>query len=111
MKIELKLNFDTIMAVSQTINKVYEMPVPLDERAKVYLSISYDLADKFGQKVRGQLKKQTLFDHKRLHKITLKFHEAWALKAILINFLVTVDQSYQNNLLQQVINILDQKTA
>lgn len=111
MKVELKINFDTLLAVSSLVNKIYELPATFDERTNVYFSIGCDVADRFDSKTKGQLKKQNLFDHKKLHKITLKFHEAWALQAILMDLISTVTSPYQKGLIQKVINIIDQKIA
>ena len=93
------------------MNKVYEIPATFDERTNVYFSIGCDIADKFDSKTKAQLKKQSLFDHSKLHKITLKFHEAWALKNILLELITTVSNPYQKGLIQKVINIIDQKIA
>ena len=111
MKVELKLNFDTLLAVSTTVNKVYELPATTIERECIYMSIGFDIADKFESKTKGLIKKQNLFDHKKLHKITLKFHEAWALQAILMDLINTAPNPYQKGLIQKVINIIDQKIA
>lgn len=111
MKIELKMNNDTLMAIAKMLQGVYTMPVSMDRREKVYRSISYDLADKFDAKYRTKIKKSDLFDQKKLTKFSLKFHEAFALQQILMDLIQEVDNDLNRTLAQKVINALDQKTV
>ena len=76
MKIELKLNNDSIIAVNELLSYIYDMERSNDKKVNVNLSIGYDLADKFDSKAKQLVKKATLFDTKKKHKITLKYHEA-----------------------------------
>jgi hypothetical protein len=109
MKIELRINNDTLLAVHKIIQKVYELPVSVDKIENVYKTIGYDLADTFDKKVKTKIKKSDLFDQKKLTKFTFKFYEAWALHRILIELLPYAGNKFLANQIQNVINKLDQK--
>ncbi|AMA49429.1 hypothetical protein [Flavobacterium covae] len=111
MKIELKINADTVLAVNELLKNVYQMERTIDKRQQVYRSIGFDLADKFDTKAKELVKKSTLFDAKKKHKISLKFHEAWALEAILYELLHTTENEYYKVLVAKVISHLNEKTA
>ncbi|HIB37588.1 hypothetical protein [Mesonia sp.] len=112
MKIEIHLSIDKLIAVDELLQKVYELPVSLDKRENVYKSIGYDLADTFNKKVKTQIKKANLFDEKR-KKITLKYHEAWALEEILKDLLEIYPPTndYKKILLRSITDKLNQKLA
>lgn len=109
MKVELKINIDTLVCVNNQLKRTYEYSFPETLEQKLCKSIAYDVADRFDCKTKSQLKKNSLFEAKKLFKITLKYHEAWALKLILIEQITEVNNDYQKTLLQKVINNLDQK--
>jgi len=109
MKIELQLTNDQLMAINNQLQKVYEMPVSTDQRENVYKSIAFDLADKFDKKCKNLIKKASLFSQKKKIKISLKFHEAWALQAVLMELIIYMDNEYQKTLIQKTINALDEK--
>lgn len=110
MKVAINLKPDAVIAVHKSLQKVYDMEVTVNRLEKIYRSISFDLADIFEKKFKGIVKKQTLFDKKAM-KITLKFHEACALKEILPQLIETAENPFIANQLQQAINQLDQKTC
>lgn len=100
------------MAVNQLVQHVYsstEVPPTKIERA--YQSIGYELADKFSAKYKQRIKKADLFDVKVRNKITLKYHEAWALQNILTDLIPLTDSDFKTNIIQTLINTLDQKTV
>ena len=111
MKIELKLNNDSIIAVNELLNYIYDMERSNDKKVNVYRSIGYDLADKFDSKAKQLVKKATLFDSKKKHKITLKYHEAWALEIILRELFTYADNHYVRLRVNLVIDDLNQKLA
>lgn len=111
MKIELKLNNDTIVAINELLSYVYDMEKSNDKKVNVYRSIGFDLADKFDSKAKQLVKKSTLFDAKKKHKITLKYYEAWALEIILRELFTMSDDHYNRFRVNLVIDNLNQKLA
>ncbi|MEO2064468.1 MAG: hypothetical protein ABGW97_15910 [Christiangramia sp.] len=112
MKIELKLSEDTLMAANKVLRELWEMPVSTDERENVFRSIGYDLAQTFETRVKAQIRKANLFDNSKPLKMTLKFHEAWALEAILNDLThQVITNPYQLSILRKLTNDLNQKLA
>jgi|GEM_PF-2751326 len=110
MNVELKLNNDTIMAVNSLLKLVYDIKdVSQEKDMKIVLSIIYEVSDMFDKKVKSQIKKATLFDNKKLTKITLKFYQAWALHQTLEFLIRYCDNTFKQTLIQSMINRLDQK--
>lgn len=110
MKIELKISINALMAANKILKEIYNLPVSMDKRENVYKSIGFDLADKFDSKCKAQIKKANLFEKKKV-KVTLKYHEAWALEAIIQDLLDTVTNDYQKSLLTSLTHSLNQKLA
>lgn len=112
MKVEIHLNIDSLVAVKESLNKLYEMEIPTDKRGRVYCSIGLELADKFESKVKTEIKKGiSLFNTKKKYKIGLKYHEAWALEGCLIELIGSLNNEYKKQLVQFTINQLNQKLA
>ncbi len=109
MKIELRMNSDSILAVNELLQHLYALEVSVDKQERVYKSIGYDLADKFDTKAKALKKKSTLFDLKKSYKISLKFHEAWALEVILRELFTYTDNHYTRLRVNMVIDQLNQK--
>jgi hypothetical protein len=110
MKIELKLTADQVFAVAKLMQQVYEFK-PTETQQKLMRSIAIDVADKYTNKQVAIYSKQSLFDVKKLYKISLKFHEAYALCSVLKLFIHSVNDVYSNTILNKIIAILDQKLA
>ncbi len=110
MKIELHLSPDTLIAANELLKDIYYLPVSMDKRENVYKSIGFDLADKFDAKAKSQIKKANLFEKKKI-KLTLKYHEAWALEAVIQDLLETVTNEYRKALLLNLANSINQKTV
>lgn len=112
MKVELKLSNDTLMATNKILKEIYELPLSQVKRENVYRSIGFDLADKFDKKCKTQIKKANLFDNKKV-KITLKFHEAWALESLIKSLAdeIIVNNEYQRRLVFALADTLNQKTV
>ena len=106
--IALKLTADQVFAVAKLMETVYDS-IPTDAQHKLLRSIALDVADIYIKKQHSLYKKQSLFDAKKLHKITLKFHEAYALHKVLESFIYTVNDIYCKTILQKLTAILDQK--
>lgn len=100
MKVELKLKIDTIFAINKLLQTVYDAQQPTSLNQKIYRSIGFDIADKFDKLEKSNIKKATLFDNKKTHKVTLKLHEGWALYNIIINLLPSVNNHQAQTILQ-----------
>ncbi|HLT52757.1 MAG TPA: hypothetical protein VKZ97_02645 [Flavobacteriaceae bacterium] len=111
MKTELKLSTDALLACNIMLQEVYESPKPVSKQNRIALSIVFDVAEKVGTKARNVLKKHSLFDTEKKHKITLKFHEAWALEEIIRSNVSKINNVYQNSLLTNIADTINQKLA
>ncbi|WP_268846770.1 hypothetical protein [Flavobacterium aestivum] len=111
MKVEIKLNNDSILAVNELLQHIYDMGKSNDKKTNVYRSIGFDLADKFDSKAKELVKKSTLFDVNKKHKFSLKFHEAWALEIILRELFTYTENHYVRLKVNIVIDCLNQKLA
>ncbi|MEB3443101.1 hypothetical protein, partial [Flavobacterium psychrophilum] len=60
MKVELKLNADTINAAARFLEQVYDLPAPLGQNDKIIRSIAYDVADAMLSKQKTIRKKLNL---------------------------------------------------
>jgi hypothetical protein len=112
MKIEIHLSIDTLVATDQQLQKIYELPLSLKTTENVYKSIGFDLADAFNKKAKNQIKKANLFE-KKSKKMTLKYHEAWALEKILKDLQEHSPPAndYKKTLLRSLTDKLNQKLA
>jgi hypothetical protein len=110
MKVELKLTADTINAAARLLEKVYDLPTPLGQSEKIIRSIAYDVADTMLSKQKTIRKKLNLFDAKKKHKISLKYHEAFALYNILNELNINVSDDYNRTILNKLKDDLHQKT-
>lgn len=110
MKIEIELTKNSIQAISEVLQRIYTLPVSVDKTEKVYRSIGYELADKFESKSK-QVAKKGAQPEKKVYRITLKFHEAWALEAIMISLMDTESCTYTRFKMGVLIDNLNQKLA
>jgi hypothetical protein len=110
MKVELKLTADTINAAARLLEQVYDLPNPLGQSEKIIRSIAYDVADAMLSKQKTIRKKLNLFDAQKKHKISLKYHEAFALYNILNELNINVSDDYNRTILNKLKDELHQKT-
>jgi len=110
MKVELKLTADTINAAARLLEQVYNLSAPNGQSEKVIRSISFDVAETMLSKQKSVRKKQSVFDTKKKHKVSLKFHEAFALFNILNELINDVSDDYNRIILLRLIDDLHQKT-
>ena len=108
MKIELKLTADQVFATAKLLEQVYYSE-PADTNQKLMRSIAIDVADKYISKQHALHSKQSLFDAKKKHKITLKFHEAYALHSVIETLIHTVNDIYSATILKLILATLNQK--
>lgn len=109
MKIELKLSKDELTLFNNLLQQAYARRFESVHLYNVVHSISLDLADSFDKKFKTRLKKVNLFDGKKKTKITLKYHEAWALKLYLNNELAIAEDTWEHNALMKHVYNLDQQ--
>lgn len=109
MKTILKLSVDQVFAVNTLLNKIYELPFnSFGEAEKVAISIGVLLSDKFENKKRELHKKLDLLNRNKKVSFKLKYHEAWALKNILVNRISWLHNDYQKLNVQTTINKIDE---
>lgn len=110
MKTKLKFSVDEIVAISTVLNLIYEIPFnALNQETKIFFSVGYSLSDTFEKKRRELIKKLDLLNSHKKVSITLKYHEAWGLKNILIDQIHLAKNDYQKTNIQKSINQLDSK--
>ena len=109
MKVELKINADTINAVVRLLEKIYELPSPTRQPDKLTRSITYDVIEVLLSKQKTIRKKQTLFDVQKKHKITLKYHEAFVLHIVINELIFNVTDDYTKMLLNKLSGEIHQK--
>jgi hypothetical protein len=109
MKIDLKINNDCLQALEQIFKQIKFMPNASPE-IKVYTSILLGMSDKIISKAHKANSQMSLFDPKKKHKISFKYHEAFATHQIVnsLNEAYKEDQ-YKYNLLQKFLHELNQK--
>lgn len=110
MEVKLKISTDTLIALGRWISLVNSIK---DSRGinKVYVSIGLELSDRFEKKCRTIERQTSIFDSKKKYSTKFKYHEAWALKELLIGMMTYVRETNQLHytLLSKLINELDQK--
>jgi hypothetical protein len=110
MKIDLKLTADEINYLERktriTLN-VNPRELPKDKRSRY--SIMLDVTDKITVKAKPINRDITLFDSKKKHKISLKWHEAETLEEYIDAFSTYQDDEYNRNLARKIIAQINQK--
>ena len=87
---------------------VYELPFhAFSEQEKVAISIGRLLSDKFEAKKRDMQKKLDLINRNNKLQMSLKYHEAWALKNICINRISWLESDFQKRNIQNAITQID----
>jgi hypothetical protein len=112
MKIELKLTADEIIYCESKTNLTLGMcPNDVGRDKWPAMSIMLDVGDKVMSKAKQLNRKQSLFDSKKKHKISFKFHEAHTLHDYLSAFTEKETDPYKQNLARNIITQLNQKLA
>jgi hypothetical protein len=70
-----------------------------------------DVLDKVTAKAKSVNRKMGLFDQKKPHKITLKYHEAYILEPYMEAWSINETDTYNCNLSRKIIAQLNQKLA
>lgn len=110
MKIELKLNNETLTIITATLAAVYNTKAHT-RRHKSVLSIAIDTVSKLDAKFSSVKVKTDLFNSNVKTKLTLKFHEADMLEILLRQEIVAIEDKYICLKIQSVIDDLNQKLA
>jgi hypothetical protein len=112
MKIELKLKADEINYLDcKTVLTMAINPNELLKDKRSAYSIMLDVSDKIQAKAKTINRKTTLFDAKKTHKISLKWHEAETLEQYIDVFSTYQDDNYNKNIARKIIAQLNQKLA
>jgi hypothetical protein len=112
MKIDLKLTADEINYLERQTLLVQSIDTKqLPKEKKTAYTIMLDVSDKLMSKAKQLNRKTDLFDIKKKHKITLKWHEAETLEEYIDVFSVYQDDPYKANLARKIIAQLNQKLA
>jgi hypothetical protein len=112
MKIDLKLTADEINYLERQTLLVQSIDTKqLPKEKKTAYSIMLDVSDMLMAKAKQLNRKTDLFEIKKKHKITLKWHEAETLEEYIDVFSVYQDDPYKTNLARKIIAQLNQKLA
>lgn len=109
MKITLKLSADAIFAIDTAVSNFAAVKNSPTKDILVAVSVATDIKCKFSRKVNLIL--PTVRLQKKRFKITLKYHEAYALEHILRIYADLVENDYDRHLLIDVAGQLNQKMA
>ena len=108
MKVKLKFTVDQIISMSVLLYKICKINFnSLSHQEKIGISICLVLSDTFECKRRELQKKNDLFNCRKKVAVTLKYHEAWALKEMFIDKISLLENDYQKTTIQSTINLLD----
>lgn len=103
LKIKLKLNISNLNAVLHVLNS-YDNEFKGDNFAfKAILSISDDLYSKLLRKAITERKNDKIF------AISFKYHEAYALEAILRHFISNADEAYSDPYVKNTAHVIANK--
>lgn len=111
MKIEIKFTADELHFLASQFNHVESMHAlaftNITRDKQVLLSICIDLADKICSAHKKLSRKTTLFDAKKRHKMSFKYHEAHALLVYLQSLQGL--EIYHRAMSLRTISLLDEK--
>lgn len=110
MKIDLKLTSDEILYLDDKTTLTMSIrwtQLPKDKR-NAY-SIMLDVLDKVSSKAKTIKRNQSLFDAKKKHKLSLKWHEADYLEQYIDVFYSYQEDAYSQNMARKIIAQLNQK--
>lgn len=108
-KIELSLTADELVYLSNKTLLVQTIRFnELDRKTKIAHSILLELSDKLELKSKKLTRTPDIFNSKKKHKITIKYHEAAFLENYLDGF-QTQEQGYNANMLLKITTLLNKK--
>jgi hypothetical protein len=102
---------DQVFAIAKLLGLVFELYPTVNAEQKAKRSIAFDLEEKFSKKKKQIIKSNSLFETDTLHKMSLKYHEEFALSSIIGDMLEMVTEIKPKNDLRIVLNYLSPKFA
>ena len=108
MKIKLKQNIDGLFALQKLCNVVLEMQESTTN-AKMIKSIIEDVLKLVNRPLQTAIENNNLFDCKKKHTITLKFHEAYTLHEGILGLINTIDNPLAKTKLNQIKDFLNRQ--
>ncbi|CAL2101218.1 conserved protein of unknown function [Tenacibaculum sp. 190130A14a] len=113
MNVTLKLKPTEVFSIQEILKGAFESPVnfySLNSEEKLRHSIGTSLYDTFTRKTMNLKSKMDLITSSKSTQLTLKHHEAWALKSFLRNHISLLETDLEILGVQKAIGFLDQNT-
>ena len=112
MKVKLKISSHEMMYLEEKLKPISSIrPQELTKDKLVAFSILLDVTDKVVAKASKLSRSVELFDNKKKHDLTLKYHEAATLEQFLIGVSGAETDAFKKNLSTKLIAQLNQKLA
>lgn len=102
---------DQVFAIAKLLGLVYELYPAINSQQKLIRSLAFELEEKFTKKKKQIIKAHNLFEDSNTYKMSLKYHEEFALSTIISDMLEMVTEIKPKNDLRIVSNYLHQKLA
>jgi len=113
MKVNLSLTAKQIIYLDARFDVFVEQSIKgfinLPRRDKALLTICQDVGDKFSKKATTLSRRTDLFNHKKKHSVTLKYHEAHAVNALLLSVKDKETDPYFKSIAELIYIQLDKK--
>ncbi len=110
MKITLKTDNDTLLAVDRMLGKAEYNTIISSITQRVTISLGLELSDIFHTRARKIIREANLLNNHKKRSLTLKYHQAWALEQIIRNEnSFPKNNPYQISLLNALADELNQK--
>lgn len=113
MKVTLKLKPSEVFSIQEILKGAFETPVnfySLNSEEKLKHSIGTSLYDTFTRKTMSIKSKMDLITSSKSTQLTLKHHEAWALKFFLREHISLLATKFEKLGVQKIISLLDRNT-
>lgn len=111
MKVKLKVSSHEMMYLEEKLKPIVATrPQEVKKEQMNAFSIMLDVTDKVVAKASKLSRSIDLFDNKKKHDVTLKYHEAFSLEQFLIGLPEETD-AFKRNLSTKLIAQLNQKLA
>lgn len=110
MVIEIKMTNDQVFQLARMLNELREL-TPVSKESKLFTSIGLELYDKVDAKAKKIHLTSSLFDEKKKHKFTFKYHQALALQFIIQGLLPTLFNLHTKTIMNALLSTINQKLA
>lgn len=112
MKIKLKVSSHEMMYLEEKIQPIVTTrPQEMQKEQLNAFSIMLDVSDKIVGKASKLSRSVELFDNKKKHDLTLKYHEATTLEQYMVGISGVETDAFKKNLSTKLIAQLNQKLA